>query len=176
MSSIQAEDPVERMVTVGHREIRVAQAEQVVRQSAGWFYWIAALSLVNWVALALGQDFGMIIGLGITQVASAIAFFHDAGLADLHGVLVAGSLAVTLLAAAIFGLLGYFGRQGRLWAHGTGMALYGLDTMIFIWAQDWLAVGFHLFVLVMLGAGISTMLALNEARAREVSLGALLRR
>jgi hypothetical protein len=175
MSSIQAQDTAERMVTVGYRELTVEQAEQVVRQCAGWFYWIAALSLINWVALALGQDFAMIIGLGITQVASGIAFFHDAGLADLHGVLVAGSLAVTLLAAAIFGLLGYFGRLGRLWAHGTGIVLYGLDTLIFTWAQDWLSVGFHLFVLAMLGGGISTMRALNEARAREVSLGALLR-
>ncbi len=170
------QDVLEKTVTVKGKELTISQAERVVRGSAAWFYWIAALSLVNWMALALGQDLAMIFGLGITQLASGIAFFHGPELAEVHRTLVAGSLAVTLGAAAVFGLLGYYARQGRLWAYGTGMALYGLDALIFAWAQDWISVGFHVFALYLLGLGISAALALGELRARECSLGAQLRR
>jgi hypothetical protein len=45
---------------------------QQLHRGAQWFYWIAGLSLVNALSAAFGSQWGFIIGLGITQVVSAV--------------------------------------------------------------------------------------------------------
>ncbi len=45
---------------------------------AGWFYWIAALSLINSAILLGGGDRHFVVGLGVTLVADSIA----TGIAD----------------------------------------------------------------------------------------------
>ena len=56
-------------------------------------------------------------------------------------------LALDLLAAAVFILFGVFANKGHRWAFIVGMVLFALDGLIFLLAQDWIGVGFHVFVL-----------------------------
>jgi len=120
--------------------------ERQRRNGALWFYWVAALSLVNSVVALTGQEWRFIIGLGITQFADALAARTG------HGV-----MTVALVDAAVIGgfvLLGRFALRGRLWAFGVGAAFYALDGLIFLAARDWVGVAFHVFVLVMTVRGL----------------------
>ena len=120
--------------------------EQRRRSGARWFYWVAGLSLVNSLASLAGQKWRFVLGLGITQLADALAAHSGRGfevVAVLDAVIVAS-----------FVLLGRFALQGRVWAFGVGAAIYALDGLIFLVLRDWVGVAFHVFVLVMTVRGL----------------------
>jgi hypothetical protein len=129
----------------GLDELKLANA---VKSGAGWFYWIAGLSLVNSILSVFGQEGGFVIGLGITQVFDALA--KGAG-----GAGPAVALVLDLLAAGFFVLLGVFASRRHAWAFILGMVLYSFDALIFVLATFWLGVGFHVFALVCIFAGFS---------------------
>lgn len=118
-----------------------------LKSGASWFYWIAALSLVNSIAAFTGSDWRFIIGLGITQIFDAIG--QEIASA---GKIVA--LVLDLVVAGVFVLFGVFANKGHLWAFIVGMVLFALDGLIFLLAQDWIGVGFHVFVLYCLFRGV----------------------
>ena len=113
------------------------------RNGAQWFYWVAALSLINCVVALTGAQWRFILGLGVTQVVQELS----PGAAGVTAGLV--SLAVI----GLFAFIGYQAVKGRGWAFITGMALYALDGAIFLLVHDWVGVGFHAFALVMIGRG-----------------------
>jgi len=117
-----------------------------LKSGGSWFYWIAALSLINSVAAFSESSWRFIIGLGATQVFDALGGRIGGG-----GKLVA--LALDLLAAGVFILFGVFGLKGHAWAFIVGMILFAVDGLVFIVVQDWLGVGFHCFVLYCLFRG-----------------------
>jgi hypothetical protein len=127
-----------------------------LRSGASWYYWIAALSLINSIAALSGSSWGFIVGLGITQVVDAFGEGFGAG-----GKVVA--LALNLVVAGIFVLFGVFAHKRHAWAFIVGMVLFGLDGVIFVLVQDWLGVGFHVFVLFMLFRGMQAGRSLNAA-------------
>jgi len=118
------------------------------RRNAGasWFYWVAALSLVNSVVVLTGQHWRFIVGLGLTQVADAMVARTG------HGLAVVAGVDVVLIGG--FALLGRFAQRGRLWAFVAGAAFYALDGLIFVAARDWVGVAFHAFVVVMAARGL----------------------
>ena len=119
-----------------------------IKSGASWFYWIAALSLVNSIAAFSGSNWRFIIGLGITQLFDAIGANIESG-----GKLVA--LVLDVLAAGVFVGFGWFAQKGHLWAFLVGMIVFALDGVVFLLAQDWLGVGFHVFILYFLFRGFN---------------------
>jgi hypothetical protein len=115
------------------------------RSGAGWFYWIAGLSLINAVLALSGQGWRFFLGLGITQLVQEVAE-QSGGAGVKAGV-------VGLAAIAVFAVLGHRAALGHRWAFVLGMALYGLDGCILLLAQDWVGAGFHGFALVMINCG-----------------------
>ena len=112
--------------------------EKRIKNGAGWFYWIAALSLINTISALSGSEFGFIIGLGLTDIVNAIARELGSG-----GTIVAIVLDAILL--GMFGLFGFFAGKRHQWAFLVGMIIYGLDGLIFVVASQWLSVAFHAF-------------------------------
>jgi len=106
----------------------------------GWFYWIAGASILNSVLYAARIDWGLVVGLGITQVidAFAIALSHTVR-TPIYAIL------LDILVAGIFLLFGRSARRGRLGIYALGIGVYALDGLIFIWAADWFAFAFHVF-------------------------------
>jgi hypothetical protein len=133
---------------------------------ANWFYWIAALSLVNSAIIHAGGEWSFVIGLGITQFVDAVAAVvaMEVG-AD--AVLLTKGLAIgaDLLVAGLFVLFGVFARRRRSWAFVVGMGLYALDGLLFLLVSDWLSIGFHAFALVGLAAGLSASRKLESLSA-----------
>jgi len=116
------------------------------RNGAQWFYWVAALSLINCVVALTGAQWRFILGLGVTQVVQELS--HRSG--------PSADVTAGLVSLAVIGLFAFFGYQatkGRGWAFIAGMVLYALDGVIFLLIQHWVGVGFHAFALVMIGRG-----------------------
>ena len=134
------------------------QLERARDSGASWFYWIAALSLVNTFAAFTGSDWRFIIGLGITQVVDIFA----AGMGgSARWITLAISLAITAGVAA----LGYYGRKipGLLL---LGIALLAVDAVIFVLAKDWIGVGFHALVIFFVFGGWGAARKLREMPAQ----------
>src|SRR6266849_4983850 len=128
------------------------QLEAQSRRGAFWFYWIAGLSLVNSILAFAGQDWRFIIGLGMSQIVDALAARAGRG----------------WTAALLFGgfvLLGTLAVRGHAWAFLVGVSLYGLDGLISLLAHDWLGLGFHVFVVIMILKGFQAARHLAAARA-----------
>ena len=123
--------------------------ESQFRNGANWFFWIAGMSLVNSLVGVFGGHWGFVIGLGVTQVIDAMLTLGDGSTASrLTGPL------LTAAVAALFVAFGHFAREGRRWAFVTGIALYVLDSLIFLFAVDVLAIALHAFALFCLVKGL----------------------
>lgn len=119
-----------------------------------WFFWIAALSLVNSVIILSGSDLSFIIGLGGTQIVDgiAIALIEEFG-AENKMIISVIAFAIDAVFAGTFLMWGLFAKKGFRWAYITGMVLYALDGLIFVLVMDFLSIGFHIFALVCLIKG-----------------------
>src|SRR5438477_10996020 len=52
----------------------------LARSGANWFYWIAALSLLNSIIFFTGSNFSFFVGLGLTPLIDALLLNAQAGL------------------------------------------------------------------------------------------------
>ena len=129
--------------------------EKQLKGGGSWFYWIAGLSLVNSALALSGSGTRFILGLGITQLFDELA----QGMGSGAGLAVA--VVLDLLAAAVFVFFGVFANKRHTWSFIVGMALYALDGLIYLIAQEWLGIGFHAFVLFCLFRGFKACRALN---------------
>lgn len=144
------------------------------RNGINWFFWIAALSLVNTGAYLLGTTWSFVIGLGITQVVDGImaGLVHEFGPG--WGALRIAGLVVDLLIAGAFVLIGYFGRKGLSWAVIVGMVLYALDAVLLLLFGDFFAAIFHGWALFSIWTGLQaqrSLKALQQAPAGAVPSG-----
>jgi len=125
-----------------------------MRSCSSWFYWVAALSLVNSVVAFAGGGWRFLFGLGITQVFDGFG----TGLGG-SGKFVA--LFLDLIAAGVLVLFGVLAGKRHTWAFIVGMVLLLLDGGILLLAQDWIGVAFHAFVLFRLFQGLQVCRQLN---------------
>lgn len=128
-------------------KLEPAAAAQL-KSGASWFYWIAALSLVNSIAALSGTGWRFLLGLGVTQLIDALGSTLGGGAKVIVFVL-------DLVVAGVFVLFGVFANKAQLWAFVVGMTLFGLDGLLMLLVKDWLGVGFHVFVLYCLYRGFS---------------------
>jgi len=131
-----------------------ADTTAALHRGANWLFLIAGLSVVNIVSMVSGSEWVFLGGLGITQLAAAMAM-------QMGGRVQFVALFVTLWATAFFVCLGYFARKGQKWAFITGMALYAVDALLVLYAQAWLMLLFHGFVLFRLYQGYSSCSAMH---------------
>lgn len=154
-----------RTITVSGRTMSIAEAENSIRSSGAWFWWIAALSLVNTVASMMKLQYAMVLGLGLTRLLDVMVYFDAEGAPKADVSLLASGIHIGLVVAAsgLFYLLGRMARARSLPAFAIGMFLYALDSLIFVLGGDWIGVGFHAFVLFWLWGGYRVTRALGAA-------------
>lgn len=120
----------------------IMAANPSIGSAAKWFWWIAALSLINTVLIHSGSDTSFLAGLGFTLVIDS--FFQG------YPVI---AIAVDTLAIGFFFVMGLMALRGHRWAFLLGGVLYAFDALIFIPLQAWLAVAFHGWALFSLWHG-----------------------
>ena len=130
------------------------ELEKRVKSGGSWYYWVAALSLVNSVRAFSGGGGGFVIGLSVTQ-------FVEAMLSADGGVMKGVGLALGVLAAGVFALFGVFACKRHVWAFIVGMLFYGLDTILTVLAEQWLGLAFHGWVLFSLFIGTRAAMQIN---------------
>jgi hypothetical protein len=139
-------------------DMEKAKNERAVKNSANWFFLIAGLSVVNSIFYLSGGKYTFLIGLGITQFIAGFAKGFG------EGQLIPFAVILTLLIAAMFAALGLFSRKLMAWAFVTGIILYILDALLFIWVKDWLSFGFHVIALYFLVLGVAACFRLKKTR------------
>jgi len=130
--------------------------ESRARSGANWFFWIAALSVINSIMAMSGNDWGFIVGLGITQFIDAVGAELDASVI---------TFVLSTSAAGTFVVFGVLANKRNSWAYVIGMVLYSLDGLLFLAVGDMLSVGFHVFVLFWMFQGYRANRALAESSA-----------
>jgi hypothetical protein len=148
MTPLDSFDPVARR-----------QLEERANSGARWFYWIAALSLVTSIISLAGSSWGFFISLGVTQIIDGLA---TAVAAQAGWGFKVVAFAFDLIAAGLFALIGFFAAKRHAWLFLAGMALYGLDALVFILARDWLGLAFHAFALYSMYGGYKAAARLAE--------------
>jgi hypothetical protein len=139
-------------------------AEARLAQGAVWFYWVAALSMLNAVLAASAVDLRMVMGLGLTEILSAlpqIANHHTA----LSPTEIAFILISNLVIAGIVAGFGFLSLKRQTWAFILGASLYLADAAILLFLQDWYSLAFHAYVLYKFYGGIKACFELKKPPA-----------
>lgn len=138
------------------------EAAHRFRNGANWYFWIAGLSMINSIVILSGSDWSFIIGLGITQVIDVIASELAEQTEEAATVLKLVAFGLDLFVAGIVVGIGVLARKGFVWAFILGMLLYALDGMLFFLVQDWLSIGFHVYALFCIWAGLQALWQLRQ--------------
>jgi hypothetical protein len=146
-----------------HAELAALRSR--VESGASWFYWIAGLSAINAVVALMGSNWGFAIGLGISQVLTAIASELQKD-ASASGVIALILWMLSFGAIAFIAGCGYLARRPSTVAFVVGIAIFGLDTLIFLAAGDWIGVIFHFLALFFLWGGLSAGRELKKLTAK----------
>jgi len=141
-------------ITAPPESQRDAAIVHQMRSGASWFYWIAALSMVNSISAAFGASWRFFFGLGITQVFDVLG-------AQMGGPGRIVAFVLDLAVAGVLVLFGALGSKGRLWTFVAGISLLAIDSLLFLLAKDWIGVAFHIFVLYCLYRGMRACRALR---------------
>jgi hypothetical protein len=130
------------------QQIAVSRMVASARAQAGakWFYWIAALSMINSMVVIFGGNFHFVIGLGITSLVDALAK-RIGSTGSVLDIIISGFVA------GLFALFGYFAVKAQKWAFVVGMGLYLLDGVLLLGTRDFLSIGFHAYALFALYRG-----------------------
>jgi len=135
---------------------------------ANWFYWIAALSVINSLLMFSGSKWSFIFGLGVTSIIDALAAVIVEEMGGGLGVWFVRAIALgfSVAIAAAFVLIGWLSNKGYGPVYVIGMIIYLLDALLyigllFIGEPDWLGLGFHAFALFLMFSGYSALRKLD---------------
>lgn len=107
-----------------------AELERRMLGGANWFFWIAALSLINSIISLSSGGWGFSLGLGLTQIFDSLgqsAVAHGMG-----GWVQTSMFLMNLAIIGLFVAFGVFARKANMSAFITGFIIYVLDTVIYI--------------------------------------------
>jgi hypothetical protein len=148
-----------------------SEVGELVKQSqagANWFFWIAALSVINTIISVAGGRWSFLAGLGSTQIIDGLVIV----LTESFGTLaIAIGLLLNLIAAAVFAVFGWLGTKRQSWAFIAGLICYGLDGLIFLLVQDWLSIAFHIFASYFIVKGLTATNKLNAMEEEKLVKG-----
>ena len=117
-----------------------------MNSGASWFYWIAALSLINTAIALAGKSWKFIFSLGITETIDFQASRGTIGAAS--------QITINAVILGLVALCGLFASKGQTWAFVVGTVFYTLDTLLLLLDQRWLDVALHGFVIYCLFRGM----------------------
>jgi len=136
---------------------RKLRAENIVKNGASWFAWVAGLSMINSVLSLSGTGFRFIFGLGFAQVVDAVA--RAAG-----GTGAALDLFINGCVAGVFLLFWNFARKGEKWAFTVGLVVYSLDALLMLLFKDFLGLAFHGYVIYRIYSSMDSLSTLEHFR------------
>ncbi len=141
----------------------VAVLRHTIRSGANWFYWVAALSLVNSIIFLFKGNVSFLAGLAVSQIADGFA-------ANLGYFGPYFNLGLDLIIAFFVCSFGYLASHGSRTALIVGMILYAFDGVIYLLFAAYLPAAFHAFVLYRMAQGWMARRQLDELVANSPTL------
>ena len=142
-----------------------AELENRIKSCGSWFYWIAALTLINSVVAFFGSEWGFFLGFSVLQGL-------DFAVSEASGVVRGVVLAFDVVVAVGFGALGIVARRCYVWPFAIGVVLYGLDSALTLLAVFFdgsiVAVALHGWALVSLILGITAVIKLRKLKRQKI--------
>lgn len=131
-------------------EVDPVKLELLSRRNSGasWFNTVALFAIINAALTFTEVNLRFIFGLGVADIAAAVAQMSES-----QGAKVV-AIGLTMSAAAAFYGLGLKARKGATWAFALGMTLYALDGLLWVFVEQWLEVGCHAFAVWMMFQGM----------------------
>jgi len=127
--------------------IEIEESLAKIHRAANWFFWIAALSLLNSILnISSDSNTAFLAGLGISQIIDGVVI-------AMYGKYHFMATILNLIVTGGFVLIGWQARKVSKPAFITGIVLYCLDAVLFLVFSDWLGLGFHIFVLFLVIKG-----------------------
>jgi GYF domain 2 len=124
------------------------ELEARIRSGASWFYWVAALSVINSILLMTNVGFGFAVGLGLTTIT-------DVAFASMP----VAALAISVVCSGVIAVFGWFSIKRHAWAFIVGLLVLLLDTGLCVLIKSWISVAFHAWAVV------SIFMAFRASRA-----------
>jgi len=136
----------------------------IIKNSSSWFLWIAILSSCNIIAFIFHQNLHFIAGLGINY---AILGIMD-GIRRASGInLMPLGFFLTFVFSGLFLWIWTKSKKENQKIFLTGLIIYGIDTILFIYSKEWFSVAFHIFVFWLLFVGYRTLLTKKKNENKE---------
>jgi len=141
--------------------VEYAQLQEGLDSGAGWFYWIAVLSLVNSVLFITGSEWGFYISLAVTSIVDGLAM---GAIEEFNNPTIIKSIAFgfNLVITGICGFFGFMAKKKQLWAFYIGMTLLALDGAIMALFQEWISVAFHGYAIFCIFKGTQCAKAMKQ--------------
>lgn len=127
-----------------------------VRKGAHWFYWKAALTVVNSFIGLTGTFWAFFLGLGITQIFQGIAIgvneeMGTSGVNAISGV----AFVLSLICAGFVLFLGFQAAKAKKWAFILGIVIFSFDALLYLITLSIFGVIIHGIAIFMLAKGLS---------------------
>ena len=133
-----------------------AQQEARMRSHVSWFYWIAALSLVNIIYTLAKQSYFMVAGLGLDSYLANHFAVSEENFNHLQ-------LAFGLGFVMFFAIAGWLAYRKNLPFSVLALLVYGIDSVLFVTVyQDWMSFAFHVWAVISIIRGIVVMRTLRQ--------------
>lgn len=134
--------------------------EAQMKGGANWFYWIAALSLVNSLAFIFQANFAFLAGLGFTQLFEAVVQLSiENGAPESLNVV---AIIFDVIIVGIFALIGFYSNKGFTAPFLVGIIIYAIDAVLVLALGSYLTAGFHVFALFFIIRGYLAARKLKE--------------
>ena len=162
--ALSVDDP-ETAETASQEDVLAAGLAQLIqrgRSGADWFFWIAALSLINTTITHFGGDTHVVVGLGLTQIVDVIAHEFARQQPEAQTFVVAFGVGFSVICSTVAAAAGYLSRNRWQVVFAIGMFIYLLDGLLFLLFQDWMSLGFHAFALYCMWNGFSAFQQLGR--------------
>lgn len=131
-------------MTLVEKQAELHESISKVMRSYDWFKWIAILSLINTVLLAINSNISFIFGLAVNQFIYAFAdYFRD----DFGNT----AIFIGFFLQLVFPLI-YYGlfrqwNKFKKWPIIVGVILYGIDGLLYLVVDDMVSILFHAYVM-----------------------------
>lgn len=131
-------------MTLLEKKAELLEVVTKVHRSYDWFKWIAILSLINTVLIAINSNISFIFGLATNQFIYAFAsiFAEDYG----SSVLVIGYILQLICPLIFYGLYRQW-HKFKKWPIVVGVVIYGLDGLLYLYVDDMVSLLFHAYVM-----------------------------
>ncbi len=146
--------------TVSGRDLVRFQLLKRRGQGGAWFFWIGGASILNTILYALGTQWGLAVGLGITYLIDGLA----KGTIETAPTPIY-AIVIDVIIASGFLLLGRAASNGSLGWYAIGIVLYFVDGLLFVLAADVLGIAVHGLAIFWLISGWRAARSLKRVEA-----------